>query len=513
MTTTLLSGMQITKYKIEWDASNNNASLPSFTPTSQYFGSSEVANVREEQDIIVSCRNACSGTFLLSWGGRVTDTPLNVDATSDEVETQLIKLLEPFNLHSDGTSPVRVTRKANGFAFKWRVSFLGISGDIGLIQANGDSLVGSGANVRVVEVRQGSSDLYPGAYTNEIQTVSIHKQDGFGCESLSGSFALSFEGKVTSSIDVDTSAVDFKDILESLDTIHTVNVQTDHHNSVGIGDCSSRSWIVTFTHLVHENRQGAGDIGLLRLSSSSLSDTTVTQVNIFENVKGTNPRAFNIRGLQHGLTYHCRVSAYNSLGYGVSSTTVTATPKIQPLPPTDPIVSIPSNENNLGTSLTVSWQAVSDENNGGSPVSDYKLEWYSNDAPTLEVQKLTTSAADGITEVQSIKISADSVGITGFFTLTFDGETTELIAHDADADGEESIEMKLERLSTIGDVDVSREYSWASIPDVEFDLTSGSNVLSWVGGSYAGNFNEVFTVGDLIRFGEEIHTISTVGTT
>jgi hypothetical protein len=101
-------------------------------------------------------------------GGRVAEAPLRVDATSEAVELVLSKLVEPFNLDKDGPSPVRVTRKANGFAFKWRVVFQGISGDIGLIQANGDLLVSSGA---VVVVR-GSSDLYPGAYTNEVQTVS-----------------------------------------------------------------------------------------------------------------------------------------------------------------------------------------------------------------------------------------------------------------------------------------------------------------------------------------------------
>ena len=73
---------------------------------------------------------------------------------------------------------------------------------------------------------------------------------------------------------------------------------------------------------------------------------------------------------------------------------------------------------------------------------------------SYEVQKLTTSANDGITEIQSIRISADADGITGFFTLTRDGETMELIAHDADTDGDESIE-KLQHLSTVGDVEVS----------------------------------------------------------
>jgi hypothetical protein len=60
-------------------------------------------------------------------GGRVAEAPpLRVDATSEAVELVLSKLVEPFNLDKDGPSPVRVTRKANGFAFKWRVVFQGV---------------------------------------------------------------------------------------------------------------------------------------------------------------------------------------------------------------------------------------------------------------------------------------------------------------------------------------------------------------------------------------------------
>ncbi len=507
-------GEPITKYKIEWDASHTNALVPLFAPSSQHYGTAEVVNVREEQDIIISCQNRCSGSFVLSWGGRVAEKALGVDATPEEVEQVLSYLVEPFNLNSDNSSPVRVTRKANGFAFKWKVVFIGISGDLGLIRANGDLLVGNGAAVRVVEVVRGLSDLYPGAYTNEVQTVSIRKPRGYGCETLAGNFALSFEGKVTPSIDVDASSDDFKQALESLDTIHTVNVKSDHHNSSREGDCSFRAWIVSFTHLVHENHQGAGDIGLIRLSFSALSNPEVTQLDIYETVKGTNPRAFNIRGLTQGLTYYCRVSAYNSLGFGVFSSIASATPQSQPSPPVGPIVSIPNEVNPaevLGTALSVSWHSVAD-NNGGDPVTKYKLEWYSG-LGDLEVQTLTTSADDGVAEIQSITISADSPGIAGFFTLSFDGETTELIAHDAEADGEESIERKLERLSTVGDVEVSREYSWISVPAVEFDLSTGSNILSRTGGAYAGSLLQLFDAGDMIRVRENVHIISSVGET
>eukprot|EP00984_Skeletonema_dohrnii_P023836 scaffold12938_cov128-Skeletonema_dohrnii-CCMP3373.AAC.1 len=504
-------GEPITKYKVEWDASQNNAHLPSFTPSSPYFGSSEVTYVREEQEIVLSCPSICSGTFALSWGGRVS-VPLNVDVTSDDLEVAIKELVDPFSLVPEH-SPVRVTRKANGFGYKWKVVFSGFNGDVGLIRADSDLLVGGGAAVRVLETIPGSSDIYPGAYTNEVQTVSVRKQPGFDCESLDGSFALEFEGKTTDHISVNASSEDFKAALELLETINTVTVRSDHHDSSGPGDCASRSWIVTFTHLVHENRQGAGDLGFLGLSSSSLADPTVTHVDIFENIKGTNPRSFNIRGLQYGLAYHCRVSAYNSLGYGLSSSTVTATPVVQPPPPNNAIVSIPDPDtfDEPGTSLLLSWDAVGSDNssNGGDPVSEYKIEWYSS-VDKREIQKLTTSSSDGITEIQSIKISADSDGITGFFTVTFEGESSDLIPHDADADGEGSLEVKLERLSTIGDVEVSRDLSWTSVPQVEFDLTPGSNVLELVGDGSASSLAELFSIGESIKVGGEHHVVSSV---
>lgn len=122
--------------------------------------------------------------------------------------------------------------------------------------------------------------------------------------------------------------------------------------------------------------------------------------------------------------------------------------------------------------------------------------------------QVTTSSKDGIVEVQSITTRADSP-ILGFFTLTFDGETTERLAHDAEADGHRSVESALERLANIGDVEVSRDYSWRSIPELEFDLTTGSNMLSEVGGN--GSLGDIIAAGDRVRIGEETHLVVSVG--
>ena len=123
--------------------------------------------------------------------------------------------------------------------------------------------------------------------------------------------------------------------------------------------------------------------------------------------------------------------------------------------------------------------------------------------------KVTTSSKDGIVEVQSITTRADSNSILGFFTLTFDGETTERLAHNAEADGDKSVESALERLPNVGDVEVTRAYSWRSIPELAFDLTTGSNVLSEVGGNHS--LGDIIAVGDRIRVGEETHSVASVG--
>ena len=122
-----------------------------------------------------------------------------------------------------------------------------------MIQAYSGLLVVSGANTRVVEVTR-FKWFDPGA----VQTVSARKKPGFGCKSLSGNFALSFKGKATAAL-----SEEFKEALEALQIIHTAIVKPDHRISIGAGDCASRAWDVTLTHLVHENRQEAGIIGLL----------------------------------------------------------------------------------------------------------------------------------------------------------------------------------------------------------------------------------------------------------
>jgi hypothetical protein len=106
--------------------------------------------------------------------------------------------------------------------------------------------------------------------------------------------------------------------------------------------------------------------------------------------------------------------------------------------------------------LDVTWSAS--YFNGGAEIDGYEIEWFSKEQNN-EIQKVTTSASNEITEIQSIRTTADKNNIGGFFILTFKGEVTELISVNAEADGPLSVESRLRRLTTIGEISVERKLS------------------------------------------------------
>ncbi|KAG6950449.1 hypothetical protein JG688_00014155 [Phytophthora aleatoria] len=142
--------------------------------------------------------------------------------------------------------------------------------------------------------------------------------------------------------------------------------------------------------------------------------------------------------------------AYNADGFGsATSPLASAVTCWQPQPPQSVVASVVD-----GTTLAVSWSAVEE----ACSVDKYKVEWYRAEG-TQEQQTITTSAGKGLPEVQKLVNFADSRTLTGYFKLSFGGEVTENLRWDAEATGLNSVKERLERLSSIGTVDVSREES------------------------------------------------------
>jgi hypothetical protein len=465
-------GVPITRYHIEWDTSG------AFDRTSAGFGERDLALVYEVQDVITSYRsgNPAGGFFTLTWGG-LTTAPLAYNAAPASVAAALQTITSTSTV---GLNPIKVTQTAQGRGFRWRVTFDGINGNLGKMQADGHMLLGDKPEIRVAEVTNGVADLVPGHFTYEVQTVTAT-----GYSDLGGTFTLTFEGRTTSNIAFGATAAEMTTHLEGLDTIHTVSVaklsaSAAHH-----------VWAVTFTHEVHEVEQGAGNIGLMLADSAQLTGDSAT-VSVATSISGTEPRSVVIDGLATGTEYHARVSAYNPLGYGSLSTTATGAAYAPPGPPTGATLAVAS-----GTSLAVAWNPPS--LTGGDAIGSYKVEWFTA-AGSPEVQQITTSANAGITEVQVVRVASQSNNLGGFFNLGFNGETTRDIEFNSQPS---TVKAELQRLSTIGTVTVTREFSKLLVTGMKLIVPqncAATCTLSAAGGAIntLADFTTEFAVGDKI---------------
>ena len=155
-----------------------------------------------------------------------------------------------------------------------------------------------------------------------------------------------------------------------------------------------------------------------------------------------------------------------------------------------------------GTSLTARWTLPSD--NGGTDFTETTLEWYTSQ-PTHEVQTITVSGRPGLTEIQSIETEAEDE-IDGHFTITFDGEETAPIRHDADA---AAMTLALENLQKVDNVAVSVVPSRRPLSGAGVDISLSSPTMDChVGGTCA--FLSELSMGDSVWIAEEELVVLTV---
>lgn len=424
---------------------------------------------------------------MISWGGRKSSA-LSFDCSADTMAAQ-IRLITG-NVATD-TTAVKVVRNVVSWGYSWKVTFLKNKGDLSLLVPDYTFLEGDDSLVTVSEVVKGNRDIAPGDFTYEVQEVFTS-----AVSALSGTFVLQFEGKLTSSISVDASALEMEQALQALSTIHTAKV------SKGIIDTTLNTayWTVTFAHLVHEQSTGAGNIHLMRLQSTSLSGVSAA-VSIVELVRGSTPLQISLPNLTQGRTYYLRVMAYNSGGYSsVPAYSAKAIPKTHPGAPTM-VVSKSTDSSSIG----VTWAEPT--SNGGSKIDQYMVEWYSA-VGTFEQQTITTSAESGINEIQDITVYADTNSLGGYFKIGFDGQWTYNIKWNAAAS---EVEERLLRLSSIGTVDVSRADSKRAVPKL---LVTATGTTATVHASSGVNPDvSGIAVNDVIWIEGSEHTITALTST
>jgi hypothetical protein len=113
-------------------------------------------------------------------------------------------------------------------------------------------------------------------------------------------------------------------------------------------------------------------------------------------VDGVSTNTFAVvTGLTNGTTYSFKVAAVNSAGQGAYSSSVNAIPATVPGAPTNLAAT------KSGTSASLTWTAPSD--NGGSAITDYKVEFKLSAEPTWSTftDGVSTSASASVTGLDS----------------------------------------------------------------------------------------------------------------
>jgi len=483
-------GLPITGYLLEYEILPSNASTGVFDPLSESYKKLNVEVVPEIQQLTSTYSNGDDiktrgGTFSLTFGGRTT-AQLDFDISAYNLELAINGIV---GTEQVAVAPVVVSRHAWIRGYKWLVTFQGVQGNVGLLQVDYSMLLGDNPVMVAEELVVGTGDIVPGYFTNEVQTVRVNS-----FSPVNGTFRLSMGGYETVDISFDETASGFKQILEGIPTIYTVNVARERFST------SQRlyAWTVTFKHMGKLNRHqgpGAGNIPLFEVTDNSLVPSVAT-VDVFQAVVGTHPLQLQLDGLDKNSLYGVRLTPYNRRGYSIESAFATAVTVDQPEPPQSIDVTV-----NSATSLAVQW-TQSPSVSSLSGVDKYVVQYY-DPVAIPEVQIITTSATAYVTEIQRVTIDADKNNLGGYFRLEYDGEITPNILWNANALGENSVGQALSRLPTVGSVDVSRAKSNRIVSGIKVNGVAGQSRVTVVEGSISS-----LSVSDVLRFsGSDIEYI------
>ncbi|KAF1331745.1 hypothetical protein FI667_g4132, partial [Globisporangium splendens] len=442
---------EVTMYRLEWDSS------PTFDSSSADYGVANIRKLFEAQQATTIYRSATGMAAQMTDALAIITDTVNV-----------------------AVGPVKVTRTRASWGYSWKITFLHNPGDLALLVADSSLMTGDFPRVTVTEVVKGFSDLAIDDFAYEVQVVYT---DAYTL--LSGTFKLEFEGRISRSVSVDASSLEMQEALQETTTIYSIKVSKVCRSQA----LDTAIWSVTFAHLRGEELVGAGNVFTIAVADASLLVGTSASVRVASKIVGSDPFAYTITGLRTGVRYYFHAMAYNAEGFGSATSPMsTAVTCGHPNPPKSVVASVVN-----GTILSVTWG--NNENNGSCPADKYKIERYRAEG-TREEQTITTSAGKGLPETQNIQSFADSDSIGGYFKLSFKGESTANIIWNAPAIGLNSAKERLERLATVGTVDVTRRQSIRVVAGLI--MTALGNTLTRDASSAIAIADAGFTVGDQI---------------
>ena len=342
----------------------------------------------------VTLTGASTGTFTLTLDGQET-AAIDYDADAATVEDAL-EALSTIGLHNVSVS---------GTAGAWVVTF---DEDLGLQDVNTLTFDDAGTDGTI-----GVAVTAPGGDADEVQTITLNDSG----------FKLNYDGQITSSLSLNATADDIRQALEALSNIDAREVYVD-----GLPG----EWYVTFVGDVHNTNAATLVVADLAAGAGTATVTEETRGG------GDAIQKVSLVGATGGTF---------DLTLGASTATI-------------PFDATPA-------AMQALLEAAADIGTGNVLVSGSAGDWTVTFRDGLgrqavatmgiDIAAATNASAGTVTPVEvggtdEIQLITQTVaGTDGFFTLTFNGEETRAIAHDASI-GEVQTELRL--LESLGASDV-----------------------------------------------------------
>jgi len=451
-------GALVTRYLIEYNAQGYHSGH-----TMNDDHTALLYSIHTVQSISISAdEDDISGVFRLAFEGHSTDA---ISATSSANDMKLA--LESLPTVGD----VLVSRETTTTGHTWSVTFLSNHGNIDnygpieLLAVSTDpaalpqdfvfDIPGTnlGTNSRLLVNEEVTA--YKG-FEQQTLTSQCNTQSG----TLSGTFALSFEGARTNDISFDVSPLDLKHELETIESIGTVQVTRRHiHDSIN----SFEMTIIFLDRL--------GNVPMLEVddsltcsdgSGSPLIYVVETTQGVLPNMNGPYSGEVELNaldyeegsdivhvvdGLQRNMPYHFQVSAWNGAGDTYGRSQYSMPPLMIPVDPPDSVRLVemkPIDDN----TLLINWDA-SLTKGGSHMIKKFKIELNNTQAQYGDEEMFEVTSSP---EVQEITIESSAEDMGGSIKVQFMGESSTNILVES---SEDEIKQALEGVSTIDQVSVS----------------------------------------------------------
>jgi len=344
------------------------------------------------------------------------------------------------------------------------------------ITFSGKSVRGKNNPIMIIDIGENGcldADDYGNTFSSGIALATVYNKNI--------AFLPFYKVQTTASIPFNATAKDVKFALENLSQVCKADVSRDIYRN-------GFAWRITFAPINTGFEEFYSPLIAMTSNGENLNSLIDPEVRVisFQEIE----IKVNLPGVRH----FARLSAKNKFGSGRASMSNPIS-----IQPADQIPTKPRHvftEALSNSEIFVQWEMPL--YNGGTPITHYKIEYDEkisfdsgpNNAP-YGMQIVSSNKMGSIADIQTVTVSVDPnplsyIYIGGTFMLSFDGQTTKQLPHDATP---QDMKMALEELCTISNVSVTRSMlcSIESNENSCSDVQGYTWIISFFSVTYAGD--------------------------